>query len=105
MAECNDCPMEPRISALEKADEQHRNTHKEIFGRVNKLETENAVQNAQYSAIIDKLDSLSAKHDKLNAKLEDLESKPAKRWESLIAAIAAALATAFVAWVLNGGAG
>lgn len=123
-----DCPMEPRVAALEKADEQHRNTHKEIFGRVNKLETENAVQNANYQAIIDTLDKMDAKNDRLVSKVEsiekcvaaqlqtinelnergknnqkrldDLEAKPGKRWEGIVDKVIWAVCAAVIAFLL-----
>lgn len=100
MADCNDCPLEPRIAALEKSDEQHRNTHREIFGRVNKLETENAVQNAKYDTIIEKLEELTAKHDKLNEKLESLEQKPGKRWDGIVDKAIWAVCAAIIAFLL-----
>lgn len=39
----NDCPLEPRTSALERANEQHGSTHREIFRRLNDEARDNAV--------------------------------------------------------------
>lgn len=105
----NNCPMANRISALEKSNEQHGNTHREIFGRLNTLDKEAAIHNAQYTSIMDKLESIDNKHDKMaekmesmardnalqtqnlnalnekskqnSAKLAELEAKPGKKWE------------------------
>ena len=127
--QCNDCPLEPRVVALEKFNEQHGQTHREIFSRLNALEKENAVQEAQYKAIMDKLDSMDKKHDALNARLEaiekcnaaqaqllnelnergknnkkrldDLESKPGKRWDGLIDKAFWAVCAAVIAFLLG----
>lgn len=125
---CNECPMLPRIDALERANEQHGQTHREIFGRVGKLETENAVQNANYQAIIDTLGKMDAKNEKLIAKVEsieqcvsaqlqtinelnergknnqkrldDLEAKPGKRWEGIVDKAIWAVCAAVIAFLL-----
>lgn len=101
MTDCNEnCRMESRISALERANEQHGETHREIFGRLNQVERENAVQDAHYRQIIEKLDALTARHDALNAKLEILEAKPGKRWESLMEKAVWAVAAAVITYML-----
>ena len=71
----NDCPLSLRVEALERANEQHSDTHKEMFDRLRSLETENAVQNANYKAI-------EAKLDELTVMVKNLTEKPAKRWDS-----------------------
>lgn len=124
-----DCPLEPRVAALEKADEQHRQTHRELFSRVGKLETENAVQNANYQAIIDTLGKMDAKNDRLVEKVESiekcvsaqlqtinelnergrnnqkrldaLEAKPGKRWEGLVEKAIWAVCAAVIAFLLG----
>ena len=63
--------------------EQNGKDHKELRERLSQAELTNAVQNAKYDAILEKLDRLTKKHDALNHKLSELESKPGKRWESL----------------------
>ena len=65
--------LEARIIALERLNEQHTDTHKEIFGRLNALEKENAVQNTRYDAIMDKLDRIDRKYDSFAARLDTIE--------------------------------
>lgn len=72
-----DCPMSARIEALERANEQHGKSHREIYGRLGTLETATAVQET-------KLDTILKKLDDLNDKVEALEAKPARRWESMV---------------------
>lgn len=97
----SDCPMANRIKAMEDNNKRHGETHREIFRRLNAIEKDNAVQNAQYSAIMEKLDSLTEKHDKLNEKLEALEAKPGKRWDSLVEKTIWAVAGALIVFLLS----
>lgn len=91
----NDCPLTPRVDALERANEQHSKTHREMFDRVRALETSDAVQNANYKAI-------DAKLDELTIMVKELSGKPAKLWETLIACVISALGSAFVMWLTMG---
>lgn len=95
MAEkCNEaCPMEPRISALEEANRQHSATHREMFARLGNLETQTAVQENKLDTILEKLDDLAEKVDAL-------ESKPGKRWESLVEKAIWAVCAAVIAFLL-----
>lgn len=91
----NNCPLEPRVEALEKANEQHSKTHREIFRRMNEVERDNAVQAAQFKAITEKLDDI-------NGTVHTLAAKPGKRWESFVGYALSALAGAFLQWVASG---
>lgn len=91
----NNCPLEPRLEALERANEQHSKTHREIFRRMNGVERDNAVQAAQYKAINDTLGEIKTAVDTLAA-------KPGKRWEMLVGCVLSALAGAFLLWVVSG---
>ena len=91
---CSDnCPLVSRVEALERINEQHSSTHREIFGRLNEVEKDNAVQNTQYKTILEKLDTLTAK-------VEALEAKPGKRWEGLVEKAIWAVAAAVIAFLL-----
>ena len=72
----HECIMESRISALEKANENHSKTHEGIFDRLRGVEKENAVQNAHYNSIVEKL-------DRLTGIVEELNGKAGKRWDSM----------------------
>ena len=74
---CVDCPLAPRVEALEEANRQHSATHREMFDRLRTLETLSAVQE-------NKLDTILKKLDEITAKVDALESRPAKRWEGLV---------------------
>ena len=88
-----DCPMSARIEALERANEQHGKSHREIYGRLGTLETATAVQET-------KLDTILKKLDDINDKVEALEAKPARRWESMVEKAIWAVCAAVIAWFL-----
>ena len=89
-----DCPMIPRVEALERANEQHSATHREIFGRLGALETENAVQNAHWRNVNEKLDELTAM-------VKELSGKAGKRWESMVDKALWAVCAAVIAFLLG----
>lgn len=90
----NDCPLEPRITALERANEQHGNTHRELFKRMNEAERVNDVQNVHYKGINKKLDEISAT-------VKTMADKPGKRWEALVEKALWAVAAAVIAFLLG----
>lgn len=87
------CPLVPRVEALEQDNERHTQTHKEIFDRLRKVETDNAVQEAHYKAI-------DAKLDELTVMVKELSGKAGKRWDSLVDKAIWAVAAAVIAYLL-----
>ena len=96
----DNCPLIPRVEALERANEQHGSTHREMYDRLRELERLEGIQGEQYKAILEKLDGLTQKHDALNAKLSELEAKPGKRWETLVEKALWAVCAAVIAFLL-----
>lgn len=92
--ESQNCPLLPRVEALEDANKQHSETHREIFKRLGKLETDTAVQENKLDAILKKLDALTEK-------VEALEAKPAKRWDGLVEKAMWAVCAAVIAFLLG----
>lgn len=91
----NDCPLTSRVEALEEANRQHSVTHREIFDRLRAQETLAAVQENKLDTILHKLDALTEK-------VEAMEAKPAKRWDSLVGCVISAIAGAFLVWLASG---
>lgn len=91
---CVDCPLVPRVEALEEANRQHSATHREMFDRLRTLETLSAVQE-------NKLDTILKKLDEITAKVDALESRPAKRWEGLVEKSIWAVCAAVIAFLLG----
>ena len=92
MAE-NDAALTRLENQINEIQEQNAISHREIYGRLNKLERGEAAQNVQYNAIMEKLDNLTRK-------VEALEAKPAKRWDGLVGTIITAIATGLVVFLL-----
>ena len=91
---CVDCPLAPRVEALEEVNRQHSATHREMFDRLRTLETLSAVQE-------NKLDTILKKLDEITAKVDALESRPAKRWEGLVEKSIWAVCAAVIAFLLG----
>ncbi len=90
--------LEQQVEDLQK---QNGIDHKELRDRLGAVETTNAVQNAKYDAILDKLDNLTKKHDALNQKLSELEAKPGRRWEGIVDKGLWAVLAAVIAFLLG----
>lgn len=83
--------LEQQVKDLQK---QNGEDHKEMRDRLTQLEKEEAVQLVQYKTILDKLDGLTEK-------VEALESKPGKRWESIVEKAVWAVCAAVIAFLLG----
>lgn len=92
------CPVLPRVEALEDANKRHGETHRGMYDRIRKLETENAVQNAHYEAI-------DAKLDELTDMVKELSGKAGRRWDGLVDKFIYLAAGAVVAWIAAGSPG
>ena len=82
--------LEERLAAI---NDKNTETHREMYDRLRKLEIDQAETKTQYGHIMETLGGIKAD-------MAELKSKPAKRWESVIAAIIAALAGGIVTFVL-----
>lgn len=98
--ELPECPIAGKVERLEEQLDEYQaqssNSHREIYSRLNTLETSSAVTQTRYDAIIEKLDGITKKVD-------ELEQKPAKRWETVIASAISAVVAGVVAYLLAGG--
>ena len=91
---CENCALRLRVEALERTNEQHASTHREMFDRLRALETSDAVQDAHYKAI-------DAKLDELTLMVKELTGKAGRRWDGLVERSLWAVAAAVLAWVLS----
>lgn len=72
---------------------QNSATHERIYERLNELEKQEGIQNVQYENILEKLDQLSGD-------VNELKTKPAKRWESILEKVIGLFAAGLVGYVL-----
>lgn len=98
MPDCEkNCVLAARVDRLEedmKSEKENRQkTHLEIYDRLRKVESDQAVSRTKLDTITDKLDSL-------DGKMDTLLSKPGKRWEAVVAAVISAVVAGLVGFVL-----
>ena len=91
---CNDCPVLPRVEALEEANKNHSRAHEGMYDRIRALETENAVQNAHWKNVDSKLDELTAM-------VRDLTGRAGKRWDKAVETVLVAVVTGAVCFLLG----
>lgn len=96
-----DCPLLPRVEALEDANRQHSDTHREIFRRLGGLESDTAIQGKQLENIDEKLTDIKADQRSILQEVETLKAKPAKRWESVIDNLIAAILGAVAGFMMS----
>lgn len=96
-----DCPLLPRVEALEEANKQHSDTHREIFRRLGELESATAVQGKHLENIDEKLTDIKADQKSILQKVEAMEAKPARRWESIVDKVIWAVCAAVIAFLLG----
>ena len=99
MPDCEkNCVLAARVDRLEedmKSEKENRQkTHSEIYDRLRKVESDQAVSRTKLDTITDKLDSL-------DGKMDTLLSKPGKRWEAIIAAVISAVVGGLIVFVLT----
>ena len=77
-------------------------------GRIKKLETEHEVLHQLATSIAvmaEKMDSMSKSVNTLADRVEEIENKPAERWDKVVTAIIGALVGGFVGWLVAGAPG
>ena len=85
---------------LEEHKSRSHETHKEILERINKLEMGSAKLEEKYTAIMSKLDELSVQITSLITRINDIEKKPAKRWDGIVDKVLTALVAALIGALL-----
>ena len=103
---CNDCPMEGRISNLERRVEKNESksseTHKEFFNRIRELEKNAAVRAEQYDTILDKLEGLTASVGSVAKSIAEIQAEPGQEWKDLKSKATWGVAGAVIAALVNG---
>lgn len=77
-------------------------------GRIRKLEeSHEALRSLATSVAVmaEKQDTMNSNVEKLTEKVASIESKPAERWEKLIATLIGVVAGGFFGWLLSGATG
>lgn len=95
MAECQTCPLSQRVENLEKEMEENKQSHKRFYDELDRHRIAAAVTDERYKTIIETL-------EKLNAKVEVLNSKDGKKWDTLLQSLITAVGGGLVGYALSG---
>ncbi len=79
--------------ALNELGNRNSGTHERLFNRINELEKQGGIREEQYKNILDKLEQISEDVD-------ELKSKPAKRWDGIVEKIIGIIVAAVIGFML-----
>lgn len=74
-------------------------------GRIKKLEEKNEALSSlatSVAVLAEQMKTMNINVNSLTSKVEEIEAKPAKRWEAVIAAVISALAAGVIGFVTRG---
>ena len=74
-------------------------------GRIKKLEEKNEALSSlatSVAVLAEQMKTMNVNVNSLTSKVEEIEAKPAKRWEAVVAAIISALAAGVIGFVTRG---
>lgn len=115
MAECQNCDLEKRTSALERITEnqevrirdleedirKNSEQRKVFYDKFDKLTLDNQKHEMNIQNIFEKLDSIAGKTDDIDRKVDEINNRPAKTvgkfGDAIVAAIGSAVGTGIVA--------
>ena len=118
MAECQNCDLEKRTSALERITEnqevrikdleegvrKNREQSKEFYQKFDKLMLDNQKHELNIQNIFEKLDYIDGKTDDIDRKVDEINNRPVKTvgqfTSAIIGAVGSAFGTGVVAFIL-----
>ena len=74
-------------------------------GRIKKLEEEHEVLHqlaTSVAVMAEKMDTMNKSMATITTKVDEIENRPAERWDKLISTLIGALAGAFITWIASG---
>lgn len=92
--ECNSCALEERVKQLEKATEKNSEQHGEFYGRIGDLEKTSIARGRD-------LEYIRRGIDELKVDMQALKSRPAKRWEAIVAAVISAGVGSVIGFIIS----
>lgn len=89
-----DCPLLPRVEALEDESEHNKAAHKEFYEKLEKSHTSVAV-------IEERLEQIKEDTAEIKGSVHSLEAKPGKRWDGIVDKALWAVCAAVIAFLLG----
>lgn len=100
-----DCLGLIKAENLEKKFDEYRltsrETHSEIFERINALEKSDSARNQQYLNIMEKLNNMAEEISKANNVIAEVLNKPAKKWDNMSEKVVWAIIAACIGFILS----
>lgn len=96
MPDCERCPMEPRVMALEGDKDRNSAQHKEFYDQFKQIAVAQGKSDTVQAQILTTL-------ARIETDIATIKEKPSKRWDSIIAAIIASVVAFIVGYALKGG--
>lgn len=96
-----DCPMLPRIEALEAETAHNKDAHKEFYARLDASHTSVAVIEERLNQIKDDTEEIKTSLQAEKNAVQELRDKPGKRWESIVDKAIWAVCAAVIAFLLG----
>lgn len=88
-----DCPLIPRVEALEKDSEHNKEAHKEFY---NKLEGSNTA----VALINERMNQIKSDTEEIKETVHEMKDKPGKRWDGIVDKAIWAVCAAVIAFLL-----
>lgn len=93
--DCENCKNEFRIKSLEEDRERNSNQHKEFYEKFEESRIASATFKEKFDRIMDSL-------SEIKSDLNELKSKPDKRWEKIISAVIGGVIVIVLGYVFRG---
>ena len=90
----NDCPLLPRVEALERDSAHNKEAHKEFYSKLEGSHTAVAL-------IEERMTQIKEDTEEIKESVRELKDKPAKRWEGLVEKALWAICAAVIAFLLG----
>lgn len=97
--------LEERVRRIEEQQKQDYDSRSKIHEEINAMKVENTTKyvsiETNQGEIMKQLGKLEAKQDALSNQFNELASKPAKRYESLVSAVVTGIVTLIIGSILT----
>jgi predicted transcriptional regulator len=98
---CTDCPLLPRVAALEQDSAHNKEAHKEIYQKLDASHTSVAVIEERLNQIKEDTEEIKTALQAERKTVQELRDRPGKRWEGIVDKAIWAVCAAVIAFLLG----
>ena len=99
--ECKGCIYESTIEELRRDAERNSNQHREFYDKFGKHDKDIAISAERYNNLLSIIGDLKSSVDKMASSIEDLKSKPSKKWENITTYVLTAIVGGVIAFLFT----